>query len=294
MTSELEEGEKPAVKFTDPFLFDDIEYRAGATNDRKRQAEKAAGKPEPPPRTLAVAYMTVQAAADRLDAVCDSHGWMWSDKYREVFVGDTKISHIECTITIQMSPWQRPHVQFSRSDVGTGHDDGRAADAADPVKTAYSDAFKRATAKLGIGRFLRQLPKEWVEYDIGTKQITDKGYTALRKSFDDFMENGPRRSRRGSGGGGRAEAATAVAATSAPQATGGAQAPQSNGNAPTSIDAPMNPQRWGEFWNKTRGMGWGKEQILARAAVPEEEFSKWPRRKVQQLFDDLKRDAEKA
>jgi hypothetical protein len=41
----------------------------------------------------------------------------------------------------------------------------------DRVKAAVSDALKRAAVKYGIGRYLYDLPRQWVEYDPQKKQF---------------------------------------------------------------------------------------------------------------------------
>src|SRR5204863_464715 len=41
----------------------------------------------------------------------------------------------------------------------------------DRLKSAFSDALKRAAVKLGIGRYLYRLPLQWVEYDAQTRQL---------------------------------------------------------------------------------------------------------------------------
>jgi hypothetical protein len=47
----------------------------------------------------------------------------------------------------------------------------RTADDGDKLKAAVSDGLKRAAVKLGIGRYLYRLPRQWVDYDPQTKQF---------------------------------------------------------------------------------------------------------------------------
>ena len=46
-----------------------------------------------------------------------------------------------------------------------------ATDAGDKLKAAFSDALKRAAVKLGIGRYLARLPRQWVDYDPQARQF---------------------------------------------------------------------------------------------------------------------------
>jgi hypothetical protein len=96
---------------------------------------------------LVVAYIDARHVAERLNVVCPL---AWSDEYREVRNGDAIVG-VECTISIRTTLYG-PEIR--RSDVGVG-------DLSSPmggVKILYSDAFKRAGVKLGIGAFLYTLP----------------------------------------------------------------------------------------------------------------------------------------
>jgi hypothetical protein len=44
---------------------------------------------------------------------------------------------------------------------------------------AEAQAFKRAAAMFGLGRFLYELPSPWVEFDPQRKRITDGGQKEL-------------------------------------------------------------------------------------------------------------------
>lgn len=82
-------------------------------------------------------YITARQVMNRLDAVCGPDGWY--DVYQQI---DAK--HIECTLFIKCGE------QFiGKTDVG------EASNFA-PMKGAYSDAFKRAAVRWGIGRELYQ------------------------------------------------------------------------------------------------------------------------------------------
>lgn len=120
---------------------------------------------------LAVAYIDARDVAERLDA----SGEYWEDSYTvhqmsAKQVGERTIDAwvVECKLTIGT---------VSRCDVGTG--DGEEA-----AKSAYSDAFKRAAVKFGIGRYLYSLPSVWMpidEYKTLTKESLEKLNQAYKK-----------------------------------------------------------------------------------------------------------------
>ena len=57
---------------------------------------------------------------------------------------------------------------MEKTDVGSPSEQ---PDDGDKLKAAFSDALKRAAIKLGIGRYLYRLPRQWVDYDSQTKQF---------------------------------------------------------------------------------------------------------------------------
>jgi hypothetical protein len=114
-----------------------IKFRAGATNKEKTRAQ-------------ALAYIDARDVMERLDMVIGPMGW--SDQYQIVRQTPAGVE-VECALTIN---------GVTKRDVGTGED----------AKSAYSDAFKRAAVKFGVGRYLYDFPKAWVEYDEKRKQLT--------------------------------------------------------------------------------------------------------------------------
>ena len=101
-------------------------------------------------KALALAYVDARDVMERLDDAFGPQGW--SDRYRTI---DDKSGVVECTIAAQYPDMRA----VSKSDVGYpngGMDDD------EPFKGAYSDAFKRAAVKLGIGRDLYDTPKFWI------------------------------------------------------------------------------------------------------------------------------------
>ncbi len=91
------------------------------------------------PGNQRIPYVSARTVMNRLDMVVGPENW-W-DAYREI--GHT----IVCALTI-VPPGGNP---ITKEDAG-----GRAGmkDEADDLKSGYSDAFKRAAVKFGIGRLL--------------------------------------------------------------------------------------------------------------------------------------------
>lgn len=110
-------------------------------------------------RALALAYADLRAYQNRLDEVC---GMDWSVTYTPW--GDRIVCHL--TINgITRSSTGEPDSQSERSEIA-----GTSAEA---------QAFKRACAMFGLGRYLYQLPSVWVEYDASSKHFTAQAKAKL-------------------------------------------------------------------------------------------------------------------
>jgi len=110
-------------------------------------------------KALALAYGDLRAYQNRLDDAC---GIDWSVTYTPW--GD----RIVCHLTIQ---------GITRSS--TGEPDSQAEGSEIAGTSAEAQAFKRACAMFGLGRYLYQLPTVWVEYDPEKKQFTDRAKARL-------------------------------------------------------------------------------------------------------------------
>lgn len=127
-------------KLAEPFEAGEVKWKA--------QAVKAG-------RAMAVAYVDARVVAERLDEVFGVDGWQ--DAY-EVLPNHSVV----CVLSVKVGDqW------VAKSDVGS---QSEQADEGDRMKAAFSDAFKRAAVKLGVGRYLYRLTKVWVNYD--GKQMT--------------------------------------------------------------------------------------------------------------------------
>lgn len=107
-------------------------------------------------RALAAAYLDARAVMQRLDSVFGVGGW--KDAYQLVAGGS-----VVCTLSVKVDgEW------VEKTDVGSPSEQ---PDDGDKLKAAFSDALKRAAVRLGIGRYLYRLPRQWVDYDPQTRQF---------------------------------------------------------------------------------------------------------------------------
>ena len=124
-------------------------------------------------KALVVAYIDARHVASRLNLVVAGE---WSDEPQEVTGG------VVCKLTV---------CGQTRCDVGWSSGTGSDIE----LKTRYSDAFKRAAVKFGVGEFLYALPQIRVparELDSwGTGRtyygLSDKALAGLRKSYESWL-----------------------------------------------------------------------------------------------------------
>lgn len=129
-------------KLAAPFAPEVVDWRVGSTN-----ADKTRG--------MALAYIDARTVQDRLDAVCGAH---WSNDH--CVSSDGK--KVTCRIGIKIGDeW------VYRSD-GAGETDYEAE------KGSYSDSFKRAAVKWGIGRYLYDIEAPWVAIEAMGKSFKIK------------------------------------------------------------------------------------------------------------------------
>ena len=118
-------------KLKAPFSADKISWRIGATNKDKTKG-------------IPLAYIDARDVMNRFDEVFEMN---WQCKYSHA---STKTV---CEISVLIDG-----VWITRAG-GAGDTDIEAE------KGALSDAFKRAAVLFGIGRYLYDLPNEWIEID---------------------------------------------------------------------------------------------------------------------------------
>lgn len=124
-------------RLTDPFPAQDIEWKPGATTRDKSKG-------------LAMAYITARAVQERLDEVFGPGNW--KNEFRAGPEGG-----VLCRI-------------YFKNDDGewVWREDGADNTDVEAVKGGLSNAMKRAGAALGIGRYLYEMPSQWVP-------LNDKG-----------------------------------------------------------------------------------------------------------------------
>lgn len=96
-------------------------------------------------KALAVAYVDARAVQDRLDEAAGPAGW--SDSYQVI-----NAKAVLCRLTV-----------LGITKEGIGEAGGTPGEEA--LKSAESDAFKRAAVKFGVARYLYRLPKRWLRFD---------------------------------------------------------------------------------------------------------------------------------
>jgi len=106
-------------------------------------------------RALALAYADLRAYMNRLDEVCGSD---WSVAYEPW--GEDRII---CRLTI---------LGVTRSSTGETTNESERSEIGGTV--AEAQAFKRASAMFGLGRYLYNLPTGWADYDPANKRFTEK------------------------------------------------------------------------------------------------------------------------
>jgi hypothetical protein len=125
-----------------PFHPSHITWKPGVFNRDKTKA-------------LALAYADLRAYQNRLDEVC---GMDWSVSYTPW--GDRIVCHLTINGVTRSSTGE-PDSQSEKSEIA-----GTAAEA---------QAFKRACAMFGLGRYLYNLPTVWADFDGDRRQFTEQG-----------------------------------------------------------------------------------------------------------------------
>lgn len=111
-------------------------------------------------RALAMPYADLRAYMNRLDDVC---GEEWQVAY-EPWGND----RIICKLTI---------AGVTRSSTGETTNESERSEIGGTV--AEAQAFKRAAAMFGLGRYLYNLPNGWADYDPAKKTFTEKAKAKL-------------------------------------------------------------------------------------------------------------------
>jgi uncharacterized protein (DUF3820 family) len=123
-------------------------------------------------RAMAMAYVDSRPYMERLDAVAPGQ---WEDRY-EVFAAADRVV-VVCHLTV-----------CGVTKAGDGEcllSNGRGEPEPNAVTSASAQAFKRACTKHGLGRYLYDLPRRWVDYDADKRFFTRDGLATLMAMLAD-------------------------------------------------------------------------------------------------------------
>ncbi|HZR69856.1 MAG TPA: Rad52/Rad22 family DNA repair protein [Burkholderiales bacterium] len=244
MTGRPTDPEAIMAALAAPFPVADVEWRV---DGKPREGEK---------RARCVCYIDARAVQGRLDAVLEP--FAWSAEYVALQGG-----HVECRLTLEVAGRT-----VTRADVGEPNQGGFA----DALKSAYSDALKRAAVHFGIGRYLYEIPAQYAEVRASgsTWVITDRGLAELRSYY-------AARCKVAREGAQAAPERTQEPPESAQEPPESAQEPRGAVLRPSSVEqarevrasAPAGAKPdVAPFWRWTRSMGWTVTAVKAAAPKP--------------------------
>lgn len=147
-------------KLAEPFPPDAISWLPGSTT---KDGNKC----------MAMAYADLRAYMHRLDEVC---GLDWAVHYAPWEQG-----RIICELTLYVGDALGRREDITRSSTG----EYSAQDEKNNIEgtVAEAQAFKRAAAMFGLGRYLYDLPSVWVEFDPQRKRISEAGQRELDNRY---------------------------------------------------------------------------------------------------------------
>lgn len=147
-----------------PFRPDQIKWKIQTNPKDKEQTGWA----------ILVAYLDARDVAERLDIVCAGD---WHDEYVEPPMSFTsldcnKILDLECRLTV---------CGVTRRDVGSVSIGDKADKQENAIKELYSDSFKRAAVKFGLGRVVYRFPAIR-----GMVKLTGNNYYIMRETTEEL------------------------------------------------------------------------------------------------------------
>jgi hypothetical protein len=144
------------AQLAQPFEPKHITWKPGATTKDKGKC-------------MAMAYADLRVYQDRLDELM---GLDWSVRY--TFWGNNRIA---CELTLYICDALGRREGITRTSTG----EMEAQDEKNGMggTVAEAQAFKRACAMFGMGRYLYDLPSVWVEFDAAKGRITEAGQKEL-------------------------------------------------------------------------------------------------------------------
>lgn len=184
-------------------------------------------------KAMVATYGDMREYQRRLDQHLGVSGWQVAYKPW----GDNKVI---CEITITVDG-----LAVTKSATGE-YSDGGGRDAPEGT-AAEAQAFKRACAMFGLGRYLYELPTSWVAFDDQKKAITAEGLAELKKKYMDWYA--------------RVTKTTPAASKPAPAAPAASKpvAPESTKEAPAAVSAPAGTGDTPAFHSPVDAKAWAKK-----------------------------------
>lgn len=163
-----------------PFPSALVSWRVGLVNESRTSGQ-------------ALPYLDARVIMDRFDEVVGIANW--EDAYEEVIVGN-RIVAVRCTITVDVGGKKVSKEDAAQLDVVSEKaTEAQARRVEIAVKGVYSDAFKRAAVKWGVGRYLYAFRAPWVK-------LTDHGLlSAIPRLPDQMLPEAERKQGQDGGGG---------------------------------------------------------------------------------------------
>jgi hypothetical protein len=127
-------------------------------------------------RAMATFYVDARLVAERLNHVVGAAAW--TPSYRPVMAETNAQAWMACQFPVECG---LTVLGVTKADVGVYTNGAKPDDKA--VKSAYSDALKRAGVMFGIGAYLYAMPKVWAEFNRQEKKWTPNGEKQLRAGY---------------------------------------------------------------------------------------------------------------
>lgn len=152
-----------------PFDPADVSWRIGSTTKDKA-------------RGMALAYIDARMVQDRLNDVLTPCGWQC-----EHVLGNDKRITCRIGVSIHVANAVKHRGVVPENPPWIWKSDGAGETDFEGEKGSYSDSFKRAAVKWGVGRYLYDLDTPWVELEADGKRIKQSEYAKLNALLDEHM-----------------------------------------------------------------------------------------------------------
>jgi hypothetical protein len=136
-----------------PFDPADVCWRIGSTTKDKT-------------RGMALAYVDARAVQDRFNEVLTPYGWQ-----NEYVMGHDKRITCRIGISLHVANAVLANAAMPENPFWVWKSDGAGETDFEGEKGSYSDSFKRAAVKWGVGRYLYDLEAPWVELENEGRKI---------------------------------------------------------------------------------------------------------------------------